>query len=67
MKEMNINIQIPRRPKWIPGIKPKDFEENTPYVGLEHLSIKSIVIKDCGTVEDVESDLTEKIADYLEN
>lgn len=33
-----------------------NVDPDTPYVGLEHLSIKSIVIKDIGTIEDVESD-----------
>lgn len=37
-------------------VKVKDLIPTTPYVGLEHLSIKSIVIKDCGTVEDIDSD-----------
>lgn len=37
-------------------VKAKDLEADMPYVGLEHLSIKSIIIKDCGVAEDVDSD-----------
>jgi type I restriction enzyme S subunit len=37
-------------------VKAQDLEPSTPYVGLEHLSIKSIVIRDWGTAEDVDSD-----------
>lgn len=33
-----------------------NLEPSTPYVGLEHLSIKSIIIRDWGTAEDVDSD-----------
>lgn len=37
-------------------IKIEDVVEETRYVGLEHLSIKSLVIKDFGFAEDVDSD-----------
>lgn len=37
-------------------VKAKDLEADMPYVGLEHLSIKSIIIKNCGVAEDVDSD-----------
>ena len=37
-------------------VKIEEVEPTTPYVGLEHLSVKSIVIRDCGVVEDVDSD-----------
>jgi type I restriction enzyme S subunit len=37
-------------------VKAQNLEPGTPYVGLEHLSIKSIVIRGWGTAEDVESD-----------
>ena len=37
-------------------VKIQDLSPETTYIGLEHLSIKSIVIKDSGTIEDVDSD-----------
>ncbi len=38
------------------GIKLKDLEYNTKYIGLEHLPRKSISIKDSDTVESIQSD-----------
>lgn len=37
-------------------VRIENVAPDTPYVGLEHLSVKSIIIKDSGTVEDVDSD-----------
>lgn len=37
-------------------VKAKDLEPDMLYVGLEHLSIKSIVIKNWGTADEVDSD-----------
>lgn len=37
-------------------VKGKDLKPDAPYVGLEHLSVKSIVINDWGTAEEVDSD-----------
>lgn len=37
-------------------VKAQNLEPSTPYVGLEHLSIKSIVIRNWSTAEDVDSD-----------
>jgi type I restriction enzyme S subunit len=37
-------------------VKVQDLDPSTLYVGLEHLSVKSIVIRDWGTADDVDSD-----------
>jgi type I restriction enzyme, S subunit len=37
-------------------VKVQDLDPNSPYVGLEHLSVKSIVVRDWGIADDVDSD-----------